>query len=269
MVGSLALLSTVDNDNSKKKNAFTRKFPGTIEEFPKVYKLPTQKLKKPTDSKNKTPVVLVACGSFSPITVMHLRLLEMAKDYFDSNGYEVIGGYLSPVADSYGKKGLANSIDRTNMAILATEDSDWIMVDTWEASNASWTPTVKVLDHFHKEVNNVYPENVNVIFVCGSDLLNSFNVPNLWNDADIQKICNYGLAVITREGADPSLSIWKNDLLYINRTKIHLIHQWIPNDISSTLVRIGVSRGLSIKYLLPNNVLEYIRERGLYSEEKD
>ena len=27
-----------------------------------------------------TPVVLVACGSFSPITLMHLRMLEVAKD---------------------------------------------------------------------------------------------------------------------------------------------------------------------------------------------
>jgi len=194
----------------------------------------------------------------------------MCKDYFDSNGYEVIGGYLSPVGDAYQKKGLVNAVDRVNMSVLATHDSDWIMVDTWEGAKTKWTPTIEVLQHFSKEVNESYPNNKNkiqVIFVCGSDLLDSFNKPGLWASEDIQKICDFGLAVVTREGADPSSSIWRNDLLYINRTKIHLIHQWIPNDISSTLVRLGISRGLSIKYLLPNSVIDYIRDKGLYREE--
>jgi len=267
-----ALALTYNNEKEKlKKCKDLEKFKllyGTITDFPKDYKLPTHKIK--TTKNNKTPVVLVACGSFSPITIMHLRLLEMSKDYFDSNGFEVIGGYFSPVGDAYTKKGLVDAIDRTNMAILATVDSDWIMVDTWEAAKPKWTPTIEVLEHFSKEINSVNPHNKNkvqVIFVCGSDLLDSFNTPGLWSAEDIQKICDHGVAVVTREKSDPSSSIWKNDLLYINRTKIHLIHQWIPNDISSTLVRLGISRGLSIKYLLPNLVVDYIRERGLYREE--
>jgi len=262
MVGALGVTSAlVYNDKEKEKEI--EEFPGTISHFPDIYQLPIQKLKVPTDP-NRKPLILVACGSFSPITVMHLRLLEMAKDYFNSNGFEVIGGYLSPVADAYQKKGLVGAIDRTNMAILACEDSEWIMVDTWEPSKPKWTPTVEVLTHFHKEVHNICNQDVNVIFVCGSDLLDSFNVPGLWSDVDVQKICDFGLAVITREGSDPSFAIWKNDLLYANRTQIHKIHQWIPNDISSTLVRLGISRDLSIKYLLPDNVLHYIKSRGLY-----
>jgi len=234
-----------------------------------VYSLPVQKLKDLPHGSTNIPVVLVVCGSFSPITTMHLRLLEMSKDYFDSNGYQVIGGYLSPVGDAYQKKGLVNAIDRTNMAILAVQESDWIMVDTWEASKAKWTRTREVLDHFSQEVNGLkkYDQKVEIIFVCGSDLLNSFNTPGLWADDDIQQLCDYGLAVVTREGSDPSGAIWQNDLLYLNRMKIHKIHQWIPNDISSTLVRLGISRGLSINYLLPTAVVDYIKEKGLYREE--
>ena len=33
-----------------------------------------------TCPKDRIPVVLVACGSFSPITFLHLRIMEMAKD---------------------------------------------------------------------------------------------------------------------------------------------------------------------------------------------
>jgi len=262
------LFFSIESEKSKEKDKETEKrFPGIITEFPAVYKLPLKKLKKPVDPQ-KIPLVLVACGSFSPITIMHLRLLEMSKDYFDSSGYEVIGGYLSPVGDAYQKKGLGSAIDRTNMAILATQDSSWIMVDTWEPSKPQWTPTIEVLEHFHHEVNKKYPnKNIKVIFVCGSDLLESFNTPGVWSGEDIQKICNFGLAVVTREGNDPSSAIWKHDLLYENRTNIHRIHQWIPNNISSTLVRLGISRGLSIKYLLPEPVLEYIKYKRLYCDE--
>lgn len=42
------------------------------------------------DPDKKTEVVLLACGSFNPITNMHLRLFELAKDYFDETGRMVI-----------------------------------------------------------------------------------------------------------------------------------------------------------------------------------
>jgi nicotinamide mononucleotide adenylyltransferase len=49
---------------------------------------------------SKTPLLLVACGSFSPITYLHLRMFEIAADYAKFNTeFEVIGGYFSPVSD--------------------------------------------------------------------------------------------------------------------------------------------------------------------------
>lgn len=38
------------------------------------------------ESSEKTDVVLLACGSFNPITNMHLRLFELAKDYMNGTG---------------------------------------------------------------------------------------------------------------------------------------------------------------------------------------
>ena len=59
------------------------------------------------DYSSKTPLLLVACGSFSPITYLHLRMFEMAADYAKYNTeFEVIGGYLSPVSDAYRKAGM-------------------------------------------------------------------------------------------------------------------------------------------------------------------
>jgi len=58
-----------------------------------------------------TPAVLVACGSYSPPTVLHTRIFETARDFFfeskESLEIDLIGGFISPVHAAYGKKGLA------------------------------------------------------------------------------------------------------------------------------------------------------------------
>jgi nicotinamide mononucleotide adenylyltransferase len=77
------------------------------------YKFPTSGLKSQLDDPSKTPVVLVACGSFSPITLLHLRIFEMAADFIRySTDFELIGAYISPVSDAYKKNGLAKAKHR-------------------------------------------------------------------------------------------------------------------------------------------------------------
>ncbi|XP_066101603.1 nicotinamide/nicotinic acid mononucleotide adenylyltransferase 3 isoform X2 [Saccopteryx bilineata] len=96
--------------------------------------------------KSRIPVVLLACGSFNPITNMHLRLFEVARDYLHQTGlYQVIGGVISPVNDNYRKKDLAAAHHRVAMVRLALQTSDWIRVDPWESEQAQWMETVKVL----------------------------------------------------------------------------------------------------------------------------
>ncbi len=46
---------------------------------------------------------------------------------------------------------------------------------------------------------------------------------------------------------------------------VHTVKQFIHNDIASTKIRLFIKRGKSIKYLLPDPVIAYIRAHGLYS----
>jgi nicotinamide mononucleotide adenylyltransferase len=78
-----------------------------------TYTFPDYRLKKVMDDPSKTPLLLVACGSFSPITFLHLRMFIMAGDYVKfSTDFEIVGGYLSPVSDAYKKAGLASAEHR-------------------------------------------------------------------------------------------------------------------------------------------------------------
>ncbi|ONI11374.1 hypothetical protein PRUPE_4G103800 [Prunus persica] len=84
------------------------------------------------DDKDKKYVVLVATGSFNPPTYMHLRMLELARDALSSEGFCVIGGYMSPVNDAYYKRGLISAEHRVQLCRLACQSSEFIMVDPWE-----------------------------------------------------------------------------------------------------------------------------------------
>ena len=80
---------------------------------PPNYSFPAHRLARFLRNPDKQPVVLVACGSFSPVTYLHLRMFEMAKDYVRQNtDWEIVGGYLSPVSDQYKKPGLLSAHHR-------------------------------------------------------------------------------------------------------------------------------------------------------------
>ncbi|XP_069335414.1 nicotinamide/nicotinic acid mononucleotide adenylyltransferase 1 [Eulemur rufifrons] len=259
------------------------------------------------ENSEKTEVVLLACGSFNPVTNMHLRLFELAKDYLNGTGkYRVIKGIISPVGDAYNKKELIPAHHRVIMAELATKNSKWVEVDTWESLQKEWTETIKVLRHHQEKLEasncdqqqnspmlerpgrkrrwteqrqdsspkkSLDPKTKGVAKVkllCGADFLESFGVPNLWKSEDIaQIVADYGLICITRAGSDAQKFIYESDVLWKHRSNIHLVNEWITNDISSTKIRRALRRGQSIRYLVPELVQEYIQKHDLYSSESE
>ncbi|XP_067898204.1 nicotinamide/nicotinic acid mononucleotide adenylyltransferase 3 isoform X4 [Heterodontus francisci] len=106
---------------------------------------------------NRVPVALLACGSFNPITNMHLRMFELARDHLHHTGlYKVIKGIISPVNDRYGKKGLVGAKHRVAMVQHALEASDWITDDPWESQQEQWVETVMVLRHHYNVLLHQY-----------------------------------------------------------------------------------------------------------------
>ncbi|KAH7908941.1 Nucleotidylyl transferase [Hygrophoropsis aurantiaca] len=242
---------------------------------PPNYSFNSHRLHKTLRNSNKQPIVLVACGSFSPVTYLHLRMFEMAKDYVRQNtDFEIIGGYLSPVSDKYKKPGLLNAHHRVHMCSLAAEQtSSWLMIDSWEAFQ-NYQRTAVVLDHFDYEINTVLGgvhtqegehRNVRIMLLAGSDLISTMSEPGVWSHTDLDHILGrYGTFIIERAGsgmdqATDSLARWRHN--------IYLIPQLIQNDVSSTKVRLFLRRGLSVRYLLPAAVVDYIEENNLYLDD--
>jgi nicotinamide mononucleotide adenylyltransferase len=170
------------------------------------YEFPTSRLRRRIEDSERTPLVLIACGSFSPITFLHLRMFEMAADYarFNSN-FEVVGAYLSCVGDAYKKSGLVKAEHRINMCTSAVAQSSWISVDPWEALHGEYLETAKVLDHFEHEINGVLDgvetpvgrKKCRIALLAGADLIQTMSTPGVWAPKDIDYILqNYGAFIV-------------------------------------------------------------------------
>ncbi|XP_022264398.1 nicotinamide/nicotinic acid mononucleotide adenylyltransferase 3 isoform X2 [Canis lupus baileyi] len=276
----------------------------------------------PDKMKSRIPVVLLACGSFNPITNMHLRLFEVARDHLHQTGwyfsllspvlvsrrqeslrsnlsrkqtsslcqdggiglYQVIGGIISPVNDNYRKKDLVSAHHRVAMARLALQTSDWVRVDPWESEQVQWMETVKVLRHHHSELLRSLPQTEGLDhgragstartagpelkLLCGADVLKTFQTPNLWKDAHIQEIVEkFGIVCVSRTGHNPKEYISGSPILHRYRHNIHLAREPVQNELSSTYVRQALSQGHSVKYLLPDAVIAYIKDHNLYTRD--
>lgn len=170
------------------------------------YEFPTSRLRRRIEDSERTPLVLIACGSFSPITFLHLRMFEMAADYarFNSN-FEVVGAYLSCVGDAYKKTGLVKAEHRINMCSSAVGQSSWISVDPWEALHGEYLETAKVLDHFEHEINGVLDgvetpngrKKCRIALLAGADLIQTMSTPGVWAPKDIDYILkNFGAFIV-------------------------------------------------------------------------
>ncbi|KAJ4420091.1 Nicotinamide/nicotinic acid mononucleotide adenylyltransferase 1 [Neurospora sp. IMI 360204] len=246
------------------------------------YTFPQAKLKLRQTQPGRTPLVLVACGSFSPITFLHLRMFEMASDFVRFNtSFEVCGGYLSPVSDAYKKAGLAPGHHRVEMCSRAVEQSSWLMVDPFETVNCdengepAYVPTARVLRHFDHEINTVLGgiegtdgvrRKAKIALLAGADLVMSMGEPGLWSPVDLGVILGeYGAFIIERSGTDIDEAL---ATLRQYENNIWVISQVIQNDISSTKVRLFLKKDLSVRYLIPDPVVEYIEEHGLFHDEQ-
>ena len=222
------------------------------------------------------PVILVACGSFNPPTVAHLEVLSMVRSYYRSRGVDVVGAYLSPVHDAYGKAGLVASRHRVAMCRLAAEGSDFVMVDDWEAGRAGYTRTLRVLDSVDARVRGAMNNNNNddgvvparSVLVCGADVLASMGTPGVWDQALLEALLErHGVACVVREGTDVRAVCGDAGTLvgrWWRRGRVDVVDG--VGGVSSSGVRALLRAGKEVEGLVDKNVLAYIKEHGLYAD---
>ncbi len=193
-------------------------------------------------------------GTFNPIHYGHLILSEYIREDCQLDKIIFIPTAIPPHKV---KSQVEDSEIRLEMTKLATESNKFFQVSDIESHRPGISYTIDTLI----ELNGLYP-NDQLYFIIGADSL--FQLPT-WKDYD-KIIGTTKLIVVNRPGG-------KNDLIqdkikeYRDLYGGNIINVRSPLiDISSSDIRTRVKSGKSIKYLVPNNVEEYIIKNNLYKE---
>ena len=116
-------------------------------------------------------------------------MFEMARDELLLNQshrkWYPVGGIISPVSDAYKKPHLAPAKHRIEICKLAVKESDWVIVDDWEAMQEDHLPTAQVLKPFKNDCMSVMvsvePSSLLVLILCAHLSFLDFGFPKTLN----------------------------------------------------------------------------------------
>lgn len=184
-------------------------------------------------------------GSFNPIHNGHLIIANCMQQYASLKQVWFIVSPQNPFKE---KSGLMNQYDRLHLVKLAIEDNSRFKASDIEFSLPQPSYTINTLTYLTEK----YPTK-KFALIMGSDNLVSFHK---WKNADVI-LKNYPLLVYNRRGFttdqynnNPSVSFFSFPLL----------------DVSSSDIRQMIQEKKSVRYLLPEKVLEYVSGSSLLNK---
>ncbi|WP_053956983.1 nicotinate-nucleotide adenylyltransferase [Inediibacterium massiliense] len=192
-------------------------------------------------------------GTFDPIHYGHLVIAEQIRCEYDLEKIIFIPAGIPPhKADSC----LTDGKHRYFMTLLATITNPHFEVSKIELESNEISYTIRTIEKLKK----IYREDTELFFITGADAICELGT---WKSVDkLSRLCKFIAA--TRPGMNSSHVDEKiKELKQKYGTCIKKID--LPAlAISSTDIRNRVSKGQSIKYLLPEPVEYYVYKNNLY-----
>lgn len=181
-------------------------------------------------------------GSFNPIHAGHLI---MASYVLEEAKLDQIWFVVSPHNPFKLQSSLLNEYDRLHLVHMAVEKEPRFKAVDIEFKLPRPSYTIDTLQYLEEK----YPNHLFSIII-GSDSLQNLDK---WKNADVL-MKRYSFLVYTRPGFPPRTDLpVKQTILDVPLLQI-----------SSTHIRTKIKEGKSIRYLVPDNVMEYIMENGYY-----
>ena len=196
-------------------------------------------------------------GTFNPIHYAHLLLAESAREQYHLDRVIFI-----PTGFPYMKDttNLPSGELRYQLVKIAIRDNPYFTCSRIEIDRPGNTYTADTLRELHK----MYPGD-HLFFIMGADSVMDIEkwhkVQDVFNSTTI-------LAAVRHRVDAEQLNARKQALSEKYGADIELL-EYGRMDISSTVIRDRMSRGLSVRYLLPDECIEFIRTKSFYTEKVD
>lgn len=186
-------------------------------------------------------------GSFNPIHIGHLIIANFMLEHANLDEVWFIVSPHNPLKD---KSVLASEKYRLQMVKIAIKGNEFFEVSDIEFKLAKPSFTINTLDVLSKK----FPKKKFRI-IMGSDSLESIFKWKEWS-----KIIAQYMIFVYRRGPINDIQ-WKEypGIIFFNAPVLH---------ISSTLIRELLYNKKSIRYLVPDKVLECIKKNRLYTKKK-
>lgn len=182
-------------------------------------------------------------GSFNPIHIGHLIIANFISNYTD---VEQIWFVVSPQNPLKKASGLLNEYDRLYLVQIAIENNFKFKVSDIEFKLPRPSYTIDTLTYLTER----YPNNQFSVII-GSD---SYKNLHKWKNSELL-LTNYSFIVYERPGFE------------VKETKGNVALLKAPLlQISSTDIRTMIQKGKSIRYLIPENVLDEIEKNNYYKK---
>lgn len=182
-------------------------------------------------------------GSFNPVHTGHLII---ANYFAENTDLQQVWFVVSPQNPFKEKNSLLDEKHRLYMVNLAVENNYKLQASAIEFHLPQPSYTINTLTYLQEK----HPEH-SFVLLMGSDNLTSLHK---WKHADVI-LQRYPIYVYMRRGVEAVPPNIQGD--------VHLF-QLPLLDISSTLIRQYIKEGKSIRYIVPENVFEYLQEMRFY-----
>lgn len=188
-------------------------------------------------------------GTFDPIHLGHLIVMENVLNFMNLDKIIILPSSNPPHKLNKDKTDVKLRVDMVKKAI---ENNDRIILSTFEADNNEVIYSYQTINYFKEK----YPSD-EFYYIMGEDSF--MNIESWKNYKDLLK---ENLIVFARSSIDSQSSLVKK-VKETNKENIYLINNLNIN-ISSTLIRNLVRDKKSIRYLVTDDVYDFIMENKLY-----
>ncbi len=190
-------------------------------------------------------------GTFDPVHFGHLRLAEEAREAAQLDQVLFIPAARSPFKPDHP---LTDACHRYAMLQLAIGTNPAFAVSDIELRRGGISYTIDTV----RQLTEQMPD-AQLFLIMGLDSLAEF--PRWRESGQIVRLCSLLVGVRPGYEADPILA----QLPEAIRAAVHLIPS-VSLGISATQLRTFVREGRTLRYLTPDDVIEYIRNHQLYKE---
>ena len=190
--------------------------------------------------------IAIMGGTFNPIHYGHLISADQVRDGL---GYEKILFVPSARPPHKSQPDMLSAEHRYQMVLLATADNPFFEVSRIELDREGPSYTIQTI----KTLRNRYGTSTDLAWIIGADSLIEYRI---WKDFDgVLEQCT--MIATTRPNYD--MQLVPSEIR--NRIKTYRI---TGIDISATEIRERIRNNVSIRYLVPDSVIDYINNNKLY-----